>query len=316
MAQRSSDITSANRGETGLTRVDANDERIDLAADDATDETESIKAQIEETRAGMGETIDAIQEKLSLANISEQVSERVNSAIETAKDTVYDATVGKAVHFMRTTGRDISNSPVITTVRDNPLPFILIGLGAGMLAYQGFSRKGNGSASRYWQPRQFTGREDRESMMRPAEGGIHSVRDTVSNAAGTAYEGVTRTAGSAVEGVSRAAETAYHSAEELAHRAAERANDLGTRAQETYHHYLEEKPWAIGAIALAAGAAIGMAIPSTRYEGELMGEARMNLLNKAQESANEFIDKAKSAANEAGRVIKDEAKTLTEETLG
>ena len=59
-----------------------------------------------------------------------------------------------------------------------------------------------------------------------------------------------------------------------------------------------------------------MAIPSTRYEGELMGESRMKLMNKAQETATDFIDKAKTAANEAGRAITDEAKTLADETLG
>jgi hypothetical protein len=312
MAQRSSDLMTSG-GESGLVRKNtdvssegADIEDISLSADDASGETENIKAQIEETRAGMGETIDAIQEKLSLTNISEQVSERVNSAIETAKDTVYDATVGKAVHFMKNTGREISNSSLVTAAKENPLPFILIGLGAGMLAYQGFSKRGNGAVIGGPRPQRFTGGEPRErSIIRSAQGGIRSVRDTVSHAAGTAYDGV-----------AHAAETTYHNAGDLAHRAMEKAGDLGTKAQETYNHYLEEKPWAIAAVALAAGAAIGMAIPSTRYEGELMGEARVNLLNKVQDSANEFIDKAKQTADEAGRAISEGAKSLADETLG
>src|SRR5688500_11567908 len=41
-------------------------------SEDAPEETEHLKAQIEETRSQMGETIDAIQEKLSFSNISEQ----------------------------------------------------------------------------------------------------------------------------------------------------------------------------------------------------------------------------------------------------
>ena len=60
---------------------------LDLTAQEAPEETEHIKAQIEETRNQMGETIDAIQERLSFANISEQVSETVGNAIESAKDT-------------------------------------------------------------------------------------------------------------------------------------------------------------------------------------------------------------------------------------
>lgn len=319
MAQRSSDITGM--GDNALTRpepdvdvLDNENRELAAAADDnASEETENIRAQIVETRAGMGETIDAIQEKLSLSNISEQVSEQVNNAIETAKDTVYEATLGKVVHFMKNTGRDISSSSFITTAKENPLPFVLIGLGAGLLAYQGLSKRSGGSTIGYRrQPRQLS----ESSVMRKAQGGIRNVKDSVSNAAGSAYDGVSRAAGSAIDGVTKAAENTYQGAGDLAQRAIDTAGDLGTRAQETYSHYLEEKPWAIGAVALVAGAAIGMAIPSTRYEGELMGEARLNLLNKVQGSANDFIDKAKEAAGEAGRAISEEASTLTKETLG
>ena len=40
------------------------------------------------------------------------------------------------------------------------------------------------------------------------------------------------------------------------------------------YEYLEDNPLALGALAVAVGAAVGFAIPSTRYEGQLMGEAR------------------------------------------
>lgn len=311
MAQRSSDITSGGdsltRRERGLDRGADGVDRSEIRTADASNDTENIRAQIEETRAGMGETIDAIQERLSLANISEQVSEQVNNALETAKDTVYEATVGKVVDFMKNTGREISSSSLVTTAKENPLPFVLIGLGAGLLAYQGFSRRVKGPGRQPNQPRQLTGEmaEKGNSVVRTAQGGIRMVRDTVSNAAG-----------SAIHGVTRAAENTYSGAGDLAHRAVETAGDLGHKAQETYHHYLEEKPWAIAAVAAVAGAAIGMAIPATRYEGELMGEARLNLMNKMQDSANELIDNAKNAANEAGKAIKEEARTLTKETLG
>ena len=46
---------------------------IETNTDDAPEETEHLKAQIEETRAQMGETIDAIQEKLSFSEYIRQV---------------------------------------------------------------------------------------------------------------------------------------------------------------------------------------------------------------------------------------------------
>jgi ElaB/YqjD/DUF883 family membrane-anchored ribosome-binding protein len=270
-------------------------------AADGRDETEDIKARIEETRANMGETIDAIQERLSLSNISEQVSEQVTNVIETAKDTVYDATIGKAVKFMNSIGTDISSSKVVTTMRSNPLPFILIGVGAGMLAYGGLGSQKRGRAASY--------RYRSSEAYRGLEGESTGSHGTL----GSAAESVTDTAGSAYNAVTDAAGRAYSGIGDAAHRVYEKAGEFGHRAHETYDHYLDEKPWAIGAIALVAGAAVGLALPTTRYEGELMGEARLNLMNKAQEAAADLMGKARDAASEAGRTLKDEAQAIADE---
>ena len=123
----------------------------------------------------MGETIDAIQERLSLANISDQVSETVSGAIESAKDAAYDATIGKAVNVMKNFGDGVSRSDAFRTIRSNPVPLALIGLGAGLLAYQAFNGSGKrlGGRSR---PRQLTGQGD----------GSKATRGVV----GRAYEGI------------------------------------------------------------------------------------------------------------------------------
>jgi hypothetical protein len=172
------------------------------------DETEQIKARIEETRNQMGETIDAIQERLSLANIQEQVSETVSNAIETAKDTAYDATIGKAVNIMRNVGDGITHTEAFRTVKTNPFPFVLIGLGAGLLAYQGLSgrggtRRGNGRSFANRERSDYQGDTSRFDSARRAVGsvterayeGVSEVADkastalgTVSDAAGNAYE--------------------------------------------------------------------------------------------------------------------------------
>jgi hypothetical protein len=95
----------------------------------------------------MSETIDAIQEKLSFANISEQVSnigdqvkdevsEHISSAIQTAKDSVYDATLGKVGNIMNYVNKgmnELAETNVGHTVRRNPLAVGLIGLGLGLM---------------------------------------------------------------------------------------------------------------------------------------------------------------------------------------
>jgi ElaB/YqjD/DUF883 family membrane-anchored ribosome-binding protein len=279
--------------------------------DEATDEPEQIKAEIEETRAKMGETIDAIQEKLSFSNISEQVSEQINSAVETAKDAVYDATLGKAGKFMTNFSNELSKTTVVQTARENPFPFLLIGLGVGLLAYNGFggkSRSGGGNVRKFV-PAQLPGK----STLKAAQEKIGGVAGTVSGAASSAYGTVSNAASTAVGGVSNAASTAYEGVGNFAGTAYEKAGELSTQAREQYDYYIEENPLAVGAVALALGAAVGFSIPSTSYEGNLMGEARHNLLQKAQDTAGELVDKVKQVAGEAQKTISDEVKTAVDE---
>ena len=298
-----------------LSATDWNESESMLATESVPEETEQIKAQIEETRNQMGETIDAIQERLSFANISEQVSETVNNAIESAKDTAYDATIGKAVNFMKNVGDGVSHSDAFRTVKSNPLPFALIGVGAGLLAYQTFSKSNSG--------RKGNGRRLGDYNRGNGESSFASASRAAGDTAGRAYDGISDTAGNALESVKGAATTAYgtvsdklgnvySSAGDVTQRAYERVGEVGTIAHEKYDQYIEENPLAVGAVALAVGAAVGFAIPSTRYEGKLMGDARENLMNRAQEAAGTLVDKAKQVANEAGQTIKEEARTLTQ----
>ena len=87
---------------------------------------------------------------------------------------------------------------------------------------------------------------------------------------------------------------------------------MGTQAREQYDYYIEENPLAVGAIALAVGAAVGFSIPATRYEGELLGEYSQQVLDKAQTAASGLVDKVKTVAGEtvqtAQESFKEEAK--------
>jgi ElaB/YqjD/DUF883 family membrane-anchored ribosome-binding protein len=96
-----------------------------------TDDPAAIRAEIEQTRAEMSETIDAIQDKLSPQRMMEQ-----------AKETVRDATVGRMKEMATSateTASDLaeqvqdSAQQAVRYVRENPLPALLIGAGAAWL---------------------------------------------------------------------------------------------------------------------------------------------------------------------------------------
>lgn len=253
---------------------------------DRSNESERIQADIEETRSDMGETIDAIQDRLSFSNLSEKVSEQVSNAIDTAKDTAYDATVGKAVNFMKETGNGIMDTSAARTVRENPLPFALIGLGSALLIYKGFTRSDSRSRYSKYRTREYWRRQESREM----EGSqrLAGTAEKVAEKADQAYEKVTNAATTTLSRTSDAASKVY-----------ERVGEFGSTAQETYDRYLDERPLAVAAAAAAVGAAIGFALPSTSYEGRIMGEASENIRSKAEETASGLVDKAKDAVNDA-----------------
>ena len=357
MAEKSSELNSANT----LDRIDASDAissaadeskysearsddetdeisdtALEAASDDETDDnddTDQIRAQIEETRSQMGETIDAIQEKLSFQNISEQVkeqvSEHINSAIETAKDTVYGATIGnlgKAGKFMQNIGKEISNTEAGKFARKNPFPLVLIGLGVGLLAYEGFGKSSRRTYrySDYDNDPRNRGQRD-SGTFSTLKSAANSATGKLSDTASSAYESVSSTTGNALESVKGAASSAYGTVTDSANKAYEgvtnyantayeKVGEYGTQARETYDYYLEENPLAVGAVALAVGAAIGLAIPATRYESEVMGEYSQQLLDRAQNAAGDLVDRVKEVAAEAKTTLSEEVKTTFDET--
>jgi len=277
----------------------------------------------------MGETIDAIQEKLSFQNISEQVkaevSEHINSAIETAKDSVYSATIGnlgKAGKFMQNIGKEISRTEAGKFARKNPFPLVLIGLGVGLLAYEGFGKKSSRSYRYSDHDNDSRNRGSRDSGTMST---LKSATGKISDTASSAYESVSETTGNALESVKGAANSAYgtvsdsankayESVTDYANTAYEKAGEYGTVAREKYDYYLEENPLAVGAVALAVGAAVGLAFPATRYEQEYMGEYSAQLLDKAQNAAGDLVDRVKEVASEAQKTLGDEVKTVVDQT--
>ena len=302
MAQETSGLTAYDdQKDTASIRLGENESEQNGETDSITSgETERLHSEIEETRENMSETIDAIQERLSLSNLSEQVSEKVSDVIESAKDTVYDATLGKVVNFMKQARDGVTENSVGRTVMANPIPFALIGAGSAMLIYNGFRKRKTENGLSNYRITEYTAPIDSEHQ---SAGLLSSAAEKISNKAGSAYETITDKAGSALDTINQKASDTYAGATDLASRTYGKVGEFGTSAKENYDRYVEEKPLAVAAAAVAVGAAIGFAIPSTRYEGRLMGEARDDLLSKAEDTASELVDKAKQVASDTSQVI-------------
>ncbi|MEP7038388.1 MAG: DUF3618 domain-containing protein, partial [Acidobacteriota bacterium] len=150
MAERPSELdekTLMNVDEKHVVIKAAESSEKETNTDENTEVPDQIRANIEETRAEMSETIDAIQERLSFSNISEQVksevSDFVGETIQTAKNTVYDAVIEKVGFIMNYADKrinEISDTEIVKTARRNPLTLGLIGLGIGVLFFS-FNKK-------------------------------------------------------------------------------------------------------------------------------------------------------------------------------
>ncbi|HKR13288.1 MAG TPA: DUF3618 domain-containing protein [Pyrinomonadaceae bacterium] len=286
---------------SGVPRVD--EEMIVVEAvefDELDDEAERIKADIEDTRAELGQTINEIQERLSPEHLMDQV-----------KETVREATIGKVERAMDRVGETISNvtepamdamgrageklketgSSMTNIVQQNPIACTLIGLGLGMYIVNRIRNADGGrSRLRAYQP-EF-------------EAGMAVPRHVSAARQHGEYAGVSRQHGSLKRNLfGRVKDTAG----ELTHGTAETVSHLGHQAKEGamragrgFQHLIEENPLAAGAAAVAVGAVVGLALPATRMEREYMGEASEKVMDKAQQVARDAMDKVKTAAQGEG----------------
>jgi hypothetical protein len=58
---------------------------------------------------------------------------------------------------------------------------------------------------------------------------------------------------------------------------------------------VRDYPLAVGAAALIVGASLGMVVPETEAENEMMGETRDRTLQRAQDAATGAVGKVKEA---------------------
>src|SRR5918998_4894169 len=239
-------------------------------------EIERTRAEIERTRADMGETVDAIQQRLSPENLKEQ-----------AKDRVMGATVGRAQE---------AGSGIMETIRANPVPAALTGIGLTWLFASARSQSSSarpryrGRTYDYDYPPRY---DDRTTTSGPSAGeALGRTRDAVGETASRAQDKAGQVASHAQDRVSNLSDKAQYQTQ--------RANDQLQRM-------LRQNPLTVGALAVGVWAAVGLALPQTRQEHEVMGEARDTLVEKAQEKAGEAQEKVQRVAEESQSAAKEEA---------
>jgi len=255
---------------------------------------DEIEGDIARTRAEVSSTIDAIQRKLSPGELMDQ-------ALQIARHS-------GAREFGQNFGRSI---------RDNPIPVALVGIGLAWLMTN--SRRDQPGARDALAVRSAPGWTDTdravvgtgpatdagEGLLERTRAGAaelgHRVRDSVSGAAELGHR------------VKESVSEATHQVRDLGHGVRARAGDLTSRsrmrvdrARESTMRLIDEQPLVLGAIGLAVGAALGAALPSTRREDALLGETRDDLFDTARDTARDSLRTVGDSARQLAETVRTE----------
>jgi len=281
----------------------------DIDSDD-TGELVRKRDEIDLTRSELSETVDAIQEKLNPQRI-----------VDEAKDSVREATIGRAEHMVSEVSDRVRETQMsfMDTIKANPLPAAMAAIGLGMLWRKRSHSRSYGWGTDYERPGSRPsyrssgwGTDYEQSQhrgpVRQAKSVVGGAASKVGDVAGDTAGKVGDVAGQAASKVGEVASDIKDTAGEFAGMTQERIGDLGSGAQDWYQRTLDENPLVIGAAALAIGAALGLALPETRREAELMGEARDRFMEKAKEVAHDAGDRVQQAVKETGEAVKQDAK--------
>lgn len=217
-----------------------------------------------------------------------------------AKDSAIN-TVSETVHEIGTQARRAGGATA-HFVGDNAVPLSLIGVGVAWLTWS--LRQNRSSERMYSEP---PGYALGEELDREWEEGLER-EDYRDRHRGEPSKEVSEAGSSIRERIRPRVEEMQKRVDEVG----QRARDFGRDARERLHKaevgardFALDNPIAIGAVAVAAGVGVGLLLPSTARENELMGEARTRMMNDGRRAAQRVAQTAKETVDEVKAVIKE-----------
>jgi hypothetical protein len=311
--------------------------------------TREIRAEIEQTRGELSETVNAIQDRLRPGNIA-------SNAAESVKSTVKNVASDKA-QYVAETARDMADSEPVQYVRSNPIPTAMIGIGIAGLTWLAVAGRQPQSRNRY----RTTGRTSRDwRRLAPYNESERYYRGGTGHTGYTGQSGYTSESGFGDAGFGEAGypgqggyETAaaytpdlnqgagtggsyagargsYGASGDYAEAGSDYtgggsswtggtgqgAQEFGRRAQQTtrmaqrkLQRTWQQNPLMMGAASAVLGLIVGMAMPQTEIENEYMGEARDNAIEGVQQTVRDTVGKVQDAATSAVGLVTGDQKS-------
>ena len=242
-------------------------------SNDTSRNIDQIEADIARSREDIDSTLNELQSRFTPGQLMDQ-----------------------GLHYLRHSGGSEFISNFGATVKYNPVPVALAGIGIAWLMASGhrspppagsdYASTGAGSSlgnlGERSQDALHRASDAASSLKTRLSDTAHASRDKLSSATSSARESAARIS----QGVSSAAH----------------------RARDGYQSMLHDQPLLLGAIGLALGAAFAAALPRTRTEDRLMGDASDRLSEEAKRAGEEQLQKAERIASSAADAAREEAR--------
>lgn len=281
------------------------DERTSRKTDNRS--SDEIRRDIEGTRADLHETVDALERKLSVGQIVDELWGRMKGGADSAPA-----------------------SAVGDVIRDHPVPLAMMGTAVAWMAVERATRsegdrlrskygeEGPGTHSRAEGRRgPYRGDElgngassDDDSMMDRAKDMAESVKAKAGDAKAKAGDAKSDAKAKVSDATDRLGSKASESADTVKSQTSSAAHAVKSTARDAkrgFRSLMDDQPLAIGAIAFGLGLAGGLAAPTTRWEDETMGDAADAVKDSAKDAVSDAASSARDVAADTAAAAKDEA---------
>ncbi len=319
---------------------------MEQAKDTVQETTDHVVAQAKHAaHEAVSDAVDHTKEAVHDATIG-KVEHMVSNVTDAAKNLVggVTGTTHEGTGASYGTGTPIAYSTSVTappssggggsvweTIKENPIPLALAAASLGWIA----AHRAKGSAARPTAdtasppppaPVEGTVRVTGESVTDKAgqvatqvgstvgdtadrlQEKAGQVTDQVGGAVGATVSQVQDTAGQVAGQAQQAASGLVQGTQQAASGLVQGTKQQAHQAQSQFQRVLHENPLAVGAAGLALGAVVGLAIPETRRESQVMGGARDHVVDTAIGTAQDTMQKVGVIAQKAESAAEDAAK--------
>jgi hypothetical protein len=262
-----------------------------------------IEREIELQRSRVSSTIDEIQEQLSPGQLIDQV-----------------------MSMTKTNGGEFAKN-LGNSITANPLPIALLGAsliwlisGSGQNTQRPATRNSQPAGYRWGdtdalRDEAYAGyRGDQRSPLDKAKAIGSDVADKVSGVADQIGGSIGDTVGQLNDAAGQVGERLAGAADQATH-AFHDVRDQAIRATNSVTHVLENQPLVAGALAFAAGAALGALVPRLPHEDELMGDVADQVKEAVMDAAEPVLEEGQQLLEE-GKERLEEGRATLEEGLG